>query len=366
MARPDHQLYGDKTWPRLQDLPSDLARHCLRIEKFCLQDLCLGQGLAFVLSVSGGADSTALAVIMKILARRQNWRLGVFSLDHGLRPEAGAEVAMVQGLCQRLGLPCTVAKADVFAYARANGLGLEDAGRRMRYSLLAGEREAMGADLVAIGHHKDDLCEDVLLRLIRGTGWPGLAGLAAIDRQRRLVRPLLTTPRNVLEDILAALGLDYCQDPSNQDPVFRRNRIRHQILPAIMRENPAFDSAVLALWQLARDDAEYWQDILAAALDKDPWQETTVNGQPALVLPSSLLSALARSARLRLYLLAVQHLARLGNTGGQARAERLFALDDAWQAGRGNTVFQLPGGMAARLKGRAVTFFRQTRLDKKP
>lgn len=358
-------MSGDGAWPCLHDLPGHLARHCLEIEKFCLHDLGLGQGLAIVLAVSGGADSTALAVIMKILATRQNWRLSVFSLDHGLRPEAVAEIANVQSLCRRLDLPCTVARADVSAFARENRLGLEEAGRKLRYSMLAGERQAKSADLVAIGHQKDDLCEDVLLRLTRGTGWPGLAGLSAIDWQRQLVRPLLATQRKILEDILAALGLEYCQDPSNLEPVFRRNRIRHQILPAIRQENPAFDSAIFTLWQLAREDAKYWQELLFAALAKDPWQESIVDGQTTLALPSSLLAGLPRAARLRLYLLAVQHLARLGKAGGQARAERLFALDKAWQDGRGNTVFQLPGGISARLKNRAVTFFCQNKQSKK-
>ena len=148
-----------------------------------------------------------------------------------------------------------------------------------------------------------------------------------------------------------------------------RNRLRHTVLPLLRRENPALDRGMAALWQLAQCDADYWETLLAEALAAHPWHEESQDGLPALLLPRELLAGLHPAARLRLYLKAVRLLVRqnTGQTGerSQARAHTLLELDAALRKGRGNTRFQLPGGIEARLKSGAVRFVRTMGLEKR-
>ncbi|GEM_PF-690921 len=374
--------------PRLQDLPRTAALLCLEVERFCLHDLALPRGSSLVLALSGGADSTALALILTLLAPRLNLTLHGLSINHGLRPEAADDAAHAQSTCRTLGIPCAVRKADVQGFAARCRMGEEEAGRALRYALLEEERQAVDARFIALGHHREDLSEDILLRLVRGTGWPALGGMPARDDNRRLLRPLLHCCPSALKDLLRHCGFDWCEDASNQSTAYRRNRLRLQVLPLLRAENPALDRTLGHMRQLADLDRAYWQQTLDEALRKNPWHmeetphagQTSPNEPPppaALTLPRALLRALPAAARLRLYMRAVQQLCSAvgmktesedgphcenetpqAATSGQARAATLLALDQALEQGRGNTRFQLPGGIEAHLKGGGIRFYR--------
>lgn len=359
-----------RTPPTLQDLSPAGARLCLEVERFCLHSLRLRHGARLLLAISGGADSTALALLMRVLAPRLDLDLQALTVNHGLRPEAEEDAVFALEVCRVLGIPCDVRRADVRALAAAEGFGLEDAGRRLRYALLEEERGAVGADFIALGHHAGDVSEDVLLRLTRGTGWPALAGMAARDDNRRLLRPLLGTAPQALRNLLRECGLDWREDASNQSRHFKRNRLRLDVLPLLREENPSLDRTLHDLWQLARLDEDYWNATLQTALRAHPWVED--KAAQSLTLPQPLLTALPPAARLRLYLLAVRRLCGAGSgdaedadgtpraaVHGQARARTLLALDEALSAGRGNTRFQMPGGLEAYLKGGSVVFGRR-------
>lgn len=338
------------TPPRsLKELSPAAARHCLRLERALLaHGLCRGQGL--LLAVSGGADSTALAVLLAVLAARQGWRLHACAIHHGLRPEADAECTHVQRLCAALGMACRVRYAPVRELARTAKTGLEESARAARYALLEEERQAAGCQWILTGHQREDLCEDQLMRLLRGTGWPALGGMVDCDPERRLVRPLLHVSGKTLRQWLVQWGIPWCEDGSNADAAFLRNRLRHDLLPRLEAENPAYGECASRLWRLAQVDAAYWEETLDAALAATPWRVE----EDAVTLPRDLLRQQPAAVRLRLYLRALRLLNR--RHGGQARAEGLLALDAAWQAGRGNTRFQFPGGLMATLRAGAVTF----------
>lgn len=338
---------------RLQDAPPALAHACLRIRRFMRTDLGLREPWPLCLAaVSGGADSTALVLGLHLL----NVPLIVAHLDHGLRPESADEARHVAELAEAFGLDCRVERADVAASARALGLGLEDAGRRLRYAMLERLRRERGAEWIVTGHHLDDLSEDVLLRLIRGSGWPALAGMPAKDDERHLVRPLLHTPRAELESWLRLLGLPWCEDPSNHERTVRRNRIRHDLLPLIRTENPAFDQSVRRLWELARLDEAYWRDV--AALPETIAETGDGAGASGYVrLGRDQLDNLAPAARLRLYLACVRRLAGSG-AGSQARADALLQLDALWRQRRTGAVLRLPG-IDVRIRREGMVFERR-------
>lgn len=339
----------------LRELRPAVARECLRLEKSLLR-YGVSRGHSLLLAVSGGADSTALTVILALLAPRQDWRLHVCTVHHGLRAEADAECEQVQHLCAALRLPHHVRHAPVRDMARAAGTGLEETARKARYALLDETRQQTGCHWLLTGHQREDLCEDQIMRLLRGTGWPALGGMPACDTERRLLRPLLHLSGKTLRQWLTDWGIPWSEDSSNSDPAFLRNRLRHTVLPLLERENPSYGESAFRLRQLAQMDADYWESTLDSALALTPWRLT----ENSITLPRALLCAYPPAVRLRLYLRALRHLNR--RYGGQARAERLLALDAAWHNGRGNTRFQFPGGLVAILRGGSVTFGKEDKL----
>lgn len=347
-----------RPFPRLQDIRPGSARLCLRVEGFCRHTLGLAPGAGVLLALSGGADSTALAVVLRLLAPRLDLRLSALSVDHGLRPESAEDAAFVASLCDALDIPCTVVRLPVADRARHWHCGLEDAGRRTRYAALEQARQKAGADWIALGHQAADLSEDILLRLVRGAAWPALGGMAARSDSRRLLRPLLFLLPDALRVLLRDLGLGWREDASNASLAFRRNRLRRTVLPALRGENPALDAGLCSLHRLAGLDEQYWRETLDAALAAQPWRMTRTRGGWELLLPRALLRALPAAARLRLYARACHALVRQTGAGApaQLRSVTLLALDDALCAGRGNTRFQLPGRLEALVRGGCVRF----------
>lgn len=323
---------------RMQDLPPAGARLCMAVGRF-LKERCGVSPRHAVVAFSGGADSTALAVILRCLGVS----LALAHLDHRLRPESGEEAESARRFAARLGVPCAVRRVDVGALARSEGIGLEDAGRRARYAFFDSLLGPEGSEWIVTGHHLDDLSEDVLMRLVRGSGWPGLGGMKAVDPARRLLRPLLGTPRAELEAFLRSLGVDWIEDASNRSDAFRRNRMRHHVVPLLKAENPSFSRSVQTLWELAREDELYWDGALAPVFA----QLRLENG--GLFLPRAAFVALPRAARLRVYAGLFHRFGR-----GQAQAETLFRLDDAAVASRSRKVFQFPGGVRIITDGEGV------------
>lgn len=180
------------------------------------------------LAVSGGPDSLALLLLAKAALPES---VAVLSVDHGLRPEAESEVAFVHGVCATLGVPFASAKVRLAAG------NLQARAREARYQALAQWAEDRGLAAVATAHHADDQAETLLMRLARGSGLAGLAGVRAVthlpgsaqDAPTPLIRPLLDFRKAELEAAVSAAGLTPVQDPSNRDPAFDRVRVREAL-----------------------------------------------------------------------------------------------------------------------------------------
>jgi len=215
-------------------------------------------------AVSGGADSLALL----ILARAAGLEATAVHVDHGLRPGSAAEATAVAGAAERLGATFRTVTAQV-----EPGPNLEERARAARYALLP--------DDVLTGHTADDQAETVLLNLLRGAGLDGLCGMRRDGR-----RPLLGLRRAETEALCAANGLEPVRDPTNTDPRFRRNRVRHELLP-LMDDIAARD--VVAV--LARQ-----ADLLAADADLvaslgarvDPTDAAALRAQPVPVARAAI------------------------------------------------------------------------------
>jgi len=216
---------------------------------------------------SGGADSSALLLAC---ARRWPGQVHALHIHHGLQAAGDAFEAHCRATCQRWQLPLVVRRIDA---RHAPGQSPEDTARRGRYQVfdevLQQEWREAGVRTVALAQHADDQVETLLLALSRGAGLPGLAAMPAHWQRGGIdfARPLLGVPGQALRDWLQAQGEGWVDDPSNTDLRYTRNRIRHELLPALQAVFPAFRDtlarsaahaaqAQTLLHQLARDDLQ--------------------------------------------------------------------------------------------------------------
>ncbi|MHB1399668.1 MAG: tRNA lysidine(34) synthetase TilS [Trichloromonadaceae bacterium] len=257
----------------------------------------LPRGARVLVGLSGGGDSVALLRLLREVAGDYPLQLRAAHLDHGLRPESSQDARWVEDLCASLQIPLTLERQDVAAMARAIGCGLEEAGRLARREMLARVAQRQGCDAVALGHQRGDQAETLLHRLLRGTSISGLAAMRY--RQGLFIRPLLDWPRQELERYLRDCGQDYLQDASNQDPVFTRNRLRHQVLPLLHQFNPRLEQHLAALARRCAEEEDYWRLQVAAALEvlRLPAQGELRLARPGLAqLPSALGRRVLRQA----------------------------------------------------------------------
>lgn len=214
------------------------------------QDL-LPAGSRVLAAVSGGPDSVCLAHFLAQMARRKRLALELFHVHHGLRGrDADRDADSVLALGRALGVPARVARARVRAVAKARGLGVEEAGRKERYRLLATRAKSGRFTVVATGHHLDDQAETVLLHLLRGTSLEGLGGIApkrALAPGVALIRPLLPLTRAEVLLYLKMHALSFREDETNQDPKFMRNWVRAKVLPLLESRAPGVKERLSAI-----------------------------------------------------------------------------------------------------------------------
>ena len=170
------------------------------------RDALIEPGGRVVVALSGGPDSVALVYLLRELQDGGHVSLaGVAHFNHQLRgPEADADEAFCRSLADELSLPIECGTADVRFAARQQRRSIEDAARTLRYRFLEQAADRLGADRIAIGHSRDDQAETFLLRLLRGSGPRGLAGI--LPRAGRVIRPLLDLPRAELRAYVVVTG----------------------------------------------------------------------------------------------------------------------------------------------------------------
>ena len=256
-------------------------------------------GARVLVAVSGGADSVALLHILRALERRGAVTVaGVAHFNHQLRgDEADGDERFCEQLAADLGLPFEAGRADVAGLARAAGRSIEDAARTARYAFLQEAADRTDAAAIAVGHTQDDQAETFLLRLIRGAGPAGLAGIR--PRSGRVIRPLLDISRSDLRDYAAAHGLRCREDSSNADPHIPRNRIRLELLPFLRAYSPAISETLAREAAVARMDEEFLEAAaieLTASLVLMQEEGVTVDAEALAALPPALASRVARKA----------------------------------------------------------------------
>jgi tRNA(Ile)-lysidine synthase len=287
-------------------------------------------------AVSGGADSVALLRIMLGLRQELGVVLSVVHFNHQLREEeADADQQFVTQLAHRHKLELHIGSSNVAAHARSHHLSTEAAARQLRYQYFRQLFEENKLNRIATGHTLDDQAETVLLRVVRGAGTRGLAGiypqLLVQGSQFSVVRPLLQTRRKLLEAYLEEIGQDWREDSSNRDLRHARNRVRHGIVPRLERTlNPAVREALAETADIARAEEEYWQKEVARAFP-DVWQaeRRTLKAAELASFPLALRRRVVRSAAeslgLKLEFRHVQEILELDHRG-----PRSAMLPEGW------------------------------------
>ena len=213
------------------------------------------------IGISGGSDSVAMLRIFAELRTQLGIAVFVLHFHHQLRgTEADEDERFVKALAKEYRMEFESGRADVAAEARLHGWNVEDAARRLRYQFFESVAEARDLSQVAVAHTANDQAETVLSHLLRGTGVTGLAGIYPVAG--RIVRPLLELGREELRDFLSHLGQEWREDDTNQDTSRTRARIRHQLIPLLLRD---FDAAAVTrlsrLAKHAREDETFWRAL---------------------------------------------------------------------------------------------------------
>jgi len=248
----------------MPSLPEQFLAH-LRSRKL------LHAGERVAVGCSGGADSVALLRLLRDLRDELGIVLSVACFNHRLRgTEAEADAKFVAALAAKHRLELHTGSGDTAAYARASRLGLEEAARQLRYGFFASLLRG-SVDQIATAHTLDDQAETVMMRLMRGAGTRGLAGIlpqiTVADESRaaagKIIRPLLWVRRRELTAYLKSIRQSWREDSSNRDLRHTRNRVRRELLPLMESFNPEVARALADTAEIARGEEEYWSEQLA-------------------------------------------------------------------------------------------------------
>ena len=186
-----------------------------------------------LIALSGGADSVALLLMMH---ERGEAEAAAHCNFHLRGEESNRDEQFVRDLCQKLGVRLFVKHFNTEEEAQRTGESIEMAARRLRYDWFEALRKAHGFSNVAVAHHRDDNAETILLNLVRGTGLRGLTGMES--ERPGVVRPLLNLSRRDILNYLQARHQPFVTDSTNADTHFRRNKLRHEVLPLLAEMNP--------------------------------------------------------------------------------------------------------------------------------
>ncbi|MBO4853828.1 MAG: tRNA lysidine(34) synthetase TilS [Oscillospiraceae bacterium] len=274
-------------------------------------------GGVILCAVSGGRDSMCLLHYLHRLGAKRGFLVAAGHLNHGMRPTAARDEALVRDFCAAHGVPFYVAGERVYEQAREWELSVEETGRRLRYAFLERTADEIGATYIATAHHRGDQAETVLLNLLRGTGSEGLGGIPPV--RGRLIRPLLDTPREEIEAYLQRWNVAYVEDETNTDLYYARNRLRLAVWPELEKIHGAARENIVRAAGILRRESAYLDEQAEAFL---PSEGTAVSCEALKKAPEALRARILHRLIDRLpcgkkdfgaaHLVALEHLAHTG------------------------------------------------------
>jgi tRNA(Ile)-lysidine synthase len=292
------------------------------------QNRLLRPGDTLLVGFSGGKDSVALITLLQELQKSFPLTVIAAYFNHSLRPDAKEEENWVRAFCEDRNIELHIGSRDLHRFSRENHLNLEHAASLSRYDFFASLASKIPNSRVATAHSRSDLSETFFIKLFRGSGLQGLSAIFA-SKEKQIIRPLLIFSADEIHAFLERNRLEFYQDPSNLQDDFLRNRIRHQLLPAIKKIEPNVEERIFKTVSLIQDEFDFFQG--------QSWKILAENLLLGKILSASVFAglhpALARH-------LAREYLRRLkGNLLGIS-SEHIAAFLLSLQTGRG---LSLPG-----------------------
>ena len=293
-----------------------------------------------LVAVSGGSDSVALIHILDTISGDFSLRLAVVHLNHCLRgQESDRDDEFVAALADKLNMPFFHDKKDVKAYQRRRRISLEEAARQVRYDFFDEIMANHGFDKIALGHHSNDNAELVLMNLLRGSGPLGMGGIAAV-RDSKIVRPLIHLKRSEILAYVSEKNLAFVTDASNSDPSYRRNHIRHHLIPELKKSyNPAILDSLNRLGEILQAEDQWIDQTLGPVFADTISEDTSGNGVNVdLCAINAMHPAAARRVIRKAILRVKQNLRRISFT-------HIDAIIDLARKDRPGGCLDLPDGI---------------------
>ena len=233
------------------------------------------------------------------------YQVSAIHFNHGLRSQSGEEEVSVVSYCESLRVPCSVRAFLPEDWKQAPGTGIEEKARELRHGVFQTMISERSVDWILLGHSQDDWTETVLFHFIRGCSPSHLSdALLAVDRDRKLLRPLLTIPKSKLIEYAHHFQLPTHEDETNLDTTYSRNKIRHQILPMIQAINPNFNEALDHFTRILKSE-----EALLEQETMNVWQSLVKTEEPAyLCLDKTLWKKQPPPLQLRLLRKIREHL----------------------------------------------------------
>ena len=229
-------------------------------------DMLCGRETVLV-ALSGGPDSVCLLSVLNKLKQELSLTLHAVYVDHNLRPEeVPGEIAFCRDLCIGMGINFIVRSIDVKSSVAESGMNKQEAARELRYRAFDEACFEVNADRIALAHNADDQVETVVMRLLRGSGTKGLAGIPAV--RKNIIRPLIETERFAIEKYLASEGLTFVTDSSNLKTDYFRNRIRRSLMPLLRDINPSVCRTITHTTSVLQEEERYFGIIVTKTLMK--------------------------------------------------------------------------------------------------
>ncbi len=302
----------------------------------------IDEGESVLIGVSGGPDSVCLLHVLHSLVDTLHIKLYAIHINHMLRgDEAKADEDYAADICRELGVPFSVSYADVAAIAKKQGMSVEEAGRKARYSEFGRYSELIGASKIAVAHNRNDQAETVMMHIIRGTGTAGLVGMEHI--RGNIIRPLLNIERSDIECYCSEAGLFPRTDSSNLREDYTRNRIRLGLIPYINDQfGVNMTDSLVRLSENAAEDNRYLDACACEAYEKAAGVKET--GRVELDLGK--LREMDPAIRSRVMKLAISHISGSSRNIGSVHYR---ILSDLISGGCTGSCAELPNGIRAVL-----------------
>ena len=306
-----------------------------------------------LLGLSGGADSSALLVMLAEHAKQVGSRIYAAHLNHGIRgEEADRDEQFCKELCLRVGVEFISKRLDIPAIAASSGESVETAARNARYDFFYEIMKQKGIRILATAHNADDNLETILFNIARGTG---LGGLCGIPESRPMgdcvvIRPILTMEKKEIISFCKSNGISFVTDSTNADNEYTRNKIRNRIIPILREINPSAVKNASRMTESLKDDSLCLQSMA-------DWFVEELGGNYSIELeklcgsPSSIVNR----ALIRLY---------DEITGGKAlEATHINAIKELARKGVPHSSISLPNGIEARVENGKLCFTVKSKED---